>query len=121
MSENTGKLINEINWYKNIPDEILELTPKIVDLKISDNPFLKLEYVGLPTLAEIWLYSEFSNDFWFKIIKKLFEILEKFNKYSENVTIQEYNSIYFEKTIERVNELINSNDLFKKIFNQEFI
>ena len=23
MSENTGKLINEINWYKNIPDEIL--------------------------------------------------------------------------------------------------
>jgi dTDP-glucose pyrophosphorylase len=120
-SENTGKLINEINWYKNIPDEILELTPKIIDLEISDKPFLKLEYVGLPTLAEIWLYSELSNDFWFKIIKKLFEILEKFNKYLENVTIQEYNSIYFEKTIERVNELINSNDLFKKIFNQEFI
>jgi len=121
MSENTVKLVNEINWYKNIPDEIVELTPKIVDLKISNSPFLKLEYIGLPTLAEIWLYSEFSNDFWFKIIEKLFEILAKFNKYSENVTIQEYNSIYFEKTIERINELINSDDLFKRIFNQEFI
>ena len=121
LSENAGKLINEIHWYKNIPDEISELTPKIVDSEISDNPFLKLEYVSLPTLAEIWLYSEFSNDFWFKIIEKLFEILDKFNKYSENVTIQEYNSIYFEKTIDRVNELINSDDLFKKIFNQEFI
>jgi len=120
-SENIGKLINEIHWYKNIPDEISELTPKIVDSEISDNPFLKLEYVGLPTLAEIWLFSEFSNDFWFKIIEKLFEILAKFNKYSENVTIQEYNSIYFEKTIERINELINSDDLFKRIFNQEFI
>ena len=120
-SENIGKLINEIHWYKNIPDEISELTPKIVDSEISDNPFLKLEYVGLPTLAEIWLFSEFSNDFWFKIIEKLFEILAKFNKYSENVTIQEYNSIYFEKTVERINELINSDDLFKKIFNQEFI
>jgi len=116
MSENTEKLIDEIRWYKNIPDEISELTPKIVDSEISDNPFLKLEYVGLPTLAEIWLYSEFSNDFWFKIIEKLFEILDKFNKYSENVTIQEYNSIYFEKTVERVNELINSDSLFKKIF-----
>ena len=121
MSENTEKLIDEIRWYNNIPDEISELTPKIVDSEISDNPFLKLEYVGLPTLAEIWLYSEFSNDFWFKIIEKLFEILDKFNKYSENVTIQEYNSIYFEKTVERVNELINSDSLFKKIFNQEFI
>ena len=121
MSENTGKLINEIHWYKNIPDEISELTPKIVDSEISDNPFLKLEYVGLPTLAEIWLYSEFSDDFWFKMIEKLFEVLNKFNKYSENVTVQEYNSIYFEKTVGRVNELINSNDLFKKIFDQEFI
>ena len=120
-SENTVKLVNEINWYKNIPDEIVELTPKIVDLKISNSPFLKLEYIGLPTLAEIWLYSEFSNDFWFKILEKLFEVIEKFNKYSENVTMQEYNSIYFEKTIDRVNELINSNGLFKKIFDKEFI
>ena len=121
MSENAEKLINEINWYKKIPDEISELIPKIVDSEISDKPFLKLEYVGLPTLAEIWLYSELSNDFWFKIIEKLFETLDKFNKYSENVTLQEYNSIYFEKTVERVNELINSDNLFKKIFSQEFI
>jgi len=121
MSENTEKLINEINWYKNIPDEISELTPKIVDSEISDKPFLKLEYVGLPTLAEIWLYSEFSNDFWFKIIEELFGVLDKFNKYSENVTMQEYNLIYFDKTVERVNELINSDSIFKKIFNQEFI
>jgi len=121
MSENAEKLINEIDWYKKIPDEISELIPKIVDSEISDKPFLKLEYVGHPTLAEIWLYSELSNDFWFKIIEKLFETLDKFNKYSENVTLQEYNSIYFEKTVERVNELINSDNLFKKIFSQEFI
>ena len=120
-SENTDKLINEIHWYQNIPSEISKLIPKIIDSKISGKPFLKLEYMDLPTLAEIWLYSEFSSDFWFKIIEKLFETLDKFNKYSENVTIQEYNSIYFEKTVERVNELVNSDDLFKKIFNQEFI
>ena len=120
-SENTEKLINEIHWYKSIPDEISELTPKLTDSETSDNPFLKLEYIGLPTLAEIWLYSEFSNDFWFKIIERLFEIINKFNKYTENVTIQEYNSIYFEKTVERVNELINSDNTFKKIFDQSFI
>ena len=120
-SENTDKLINEIHWYQNIPSKISKLIPKIIDSEISDKPFLKLEYIGLPTLAEIWLYGEFSSDYWFKIIEKLFEILDEFNKYPENVTIQEYNSIYFQKTVERVNELISSDNLFKKIFDQEFI
>ena len=79
-----------------------------MDSDVSDNPYIKLEYIKYPTLADIWLYSNFSSDFWVKIIDDLFEIIHKFNRYYEDVTIQEYNSIYFEKTIQRIDELIKS-------------
>ncbi|NWJ20967.1 hypothetical protein HX849_00405 [Marine Group I thaumarchaeote] len=120
-SKNKEKLINEINWYKKIPKEISKLVPKILDSDVSDNPYIKLEYIKYPTLADIWLYSNFSSDFWVKIIDDLFEIIHEFNRYYEDVTIQEYNSIYFEKTIQRIDELIKSNNLFKEIFHENFI
>ena len=120
-SENREKLINEINWYKKIPKEILKLVPKILDSDVSDNPYIKLEYVKYPTLADIWLYSNFSSDVWVKIMDDLFEIIYEFNRYHEYVTIQDYNLIYFEKTVQRINELIKSNGLFKEIFHKNFI
>ena len=120
-SENKEKLINEINWYKKIPKEISKLVPKILDSDVSNNPYMKLEYVKHPTLADIWLYSNFSSDFWVQIIDDLFGIINKFNMYYEDVTIQEYNSIYFEKTVQRIDELIKSNALFKEIFHKNFI
>ena len=120
-SENKEKLINEINWYKKIPKDISKLVPKILDSGISENPYIKLEYIKHPTLADIWLYSNFSSDFWTKIIDELFEIINEFNGYLGDVTIQEYNSIYFEKTIQRIDELVKSNDLFKEIFGRDFI
>ncbi len=120
-SENKEKLINEINWYKKIPKEISKLVPKILDSDVSDNPHIKLEYIKYPTLADIWLYSNFSSDFWVKIIDDLFVIINEFNRYYEDVTVQEYNSIYFEKTIQRIDELIKSNGLFREIFHKNFI
>ena len=120
-SENKEKLINEINWYEKIPKEILKLVPKILDSNVYDNPYIKLEYIKYPTLADIWLYSNFSSDFWIKIIDDLFEIVNKFNRYYEDVTIQECHSIYFEKTNQRIDELIKSNYLFKEIFHKNFI
>ena len=120
-SKNNIKLINEINWYKNIPEEILELVPKVKDSDVSNNPFIKLEYVKYPTLSELWLYSDFTSDFWKKIIHDLLDIIQIFKKHKENVTEQEYYSIYFQKTVDRINELIKNNKIFKQIFDKEYI
>jgi len=120
-STNNERLIDEINWYKQIPDEILDLVPKISDSTVTEKPFIKLQYIKHPTLSELWLYGEFSSDFWKEIINDLFIIIQKFKKYSHNVTKQEYNSIYFEKTQNRINELIKNNEIFKELFEQDFI
>ena len=120
-SQDNTKLINEINWYKNIPNDILELVPKIKDSDVSNNPFIKLEYVKHPTLSELWLYSDFPYEFWKKIIQGLLDIIQTFKKHKENVSEQEYYSIYFQKTVDRIDELINNNKIFKEIFDDEYI
>ena len=115
------KLINEINWYNGIPEEILKIVPNIRDFGIEDAPFIKLEYIKYPTLSELWLYSEFPEDFWHQIIQELFKIIQKFKKYNRNVSEHEYNSIYFQKTLDRIEQVINDNIIFKKIFVQDYI
>ena len=120
-SKNNAKLINEINWYKNIPEEILELVPKVIDSDVSNNPFIKIEYIKYPTLSELWLYSDFTSYFWKKIIHDLLDIIQTFKKHKENVTEQEYYSIYFQKTVDRINELIKNNKIFKEVFDKEYI
>jgi len=120
-STNNEKLIDEINWYESIPEEISNLVPKILETSTENNPFIKLEYVKHPTLSELWLYGEFSVEFWKKIVENLFDIIQKFKKFNKPVTKQEYDSIYFEKTSNRINELVQTSNFFKKIFDEDFI
>ena len=120
-STNNEKLVDEIKWYESIPKEISNLVPKILETSTENNPFIKLEYVKHPTLSELWLYGEFSVEFWKKIIEDLFDIIQKFKKFNKSVTKQEYDSIYLEKTSNRINELVQTNNFFKKIFDEDFI
>jgi len=120
-SENKIKLIDEINWYKNIPKDFFKLLPKLINSDISNDPFLKLEYIKYPTLSEIWLYDNFSTIFWLKIIDELFEIIHKFNNFKKDVSIQDYHFMYFDKTVQRIDDLTTSNILFKKIFDEPTI
>ena len=120
-STNKEKLIDEIKWYKEIPDDILDLIPKNLESSVEEKPFIKLEYIKHPTLSELWLYSEFPKVFWIDIIMELFKIIQEFKKYNLNVTKQEYHLMYFQKTSNRIDELITKNQLFREIFEQEFI
>ncbi len=120
-STENEKLIDEIKWYKKIPEEMSDLVPKRIDSSIQEKPFIKLEYVKYPTLSELWLYSEFPIEFWKNIIEELFRIIQRFKKYNLDVTKQEYHSVYFKKTVDRINQLTKENILFKKIFEYDFI
>ena len=120
-SENIQKLNDEIEWYKQIPNDLSKLTPNIIDFNQSKKPFLKLEYIKHPTLAELWLYSDFSTKLWVEILENLFEILTQFRKYPKSVSADDYNLMYKTKTEERINELISSNQHFKRILKEDVI
>jgi len=51
----------------------------------------------------------------------LFDIVHEFKKYNHEVSKQEYDLIYFKKTLKRIDELIENNDLFKTIFKKDFV
>ena len=120
-STNNEKLIDEINWYKSVPNDLQDLIPKVLDSATENNPFVKLEYIKNPTLSELWIYSEFSIEFWKTIITDLFAIIQRFMNHKNQVTRQEYDSMYFEKTSNRIYELVKTDSLFKKIFDEDFI
>tara|TARA_Y100001936_G_scaffold130229_1_gene127322 strand:+ start:117 stop:1760 length:1644 start_codon:yes stop_codon:yes gene_type:complete len=120
-STNNEKLVDEINWYKSVPKDLQDLIPKVLDSSTKNNPFVKLEYIKNPTLSELWLYSEFLIDFWKAVITDLFVIIQRFKNHKGQVTRQEYNLMYFEKTSNRINELVETDSLFKKIFDENFI
>ena len=67
------------------------------------------------------MYSDFPYEFWKKIIQGLLDIIQTFKKHKENVSEQEYYSIYFQKTVDRIDELINNNKIFKEIFDDAYI
>ena len=48
-------------------------------------------------------------------------MIQKFKKYNLNVSNQEYATMYYDKTLNRINELIIKNQSFKEIFEQDFI
>ena len=115
-----NKLKSEISWYKLIPKKIKLKTPKIILINQKE-PSITMEYVQLPTLSEIWLYSEINSKNGIKMLKEIEKIVDEFRMEKHNVSKNDYFQIYIKKTDKRINELLRKNSKFKKIFNENEI
>jgi len=118
-SQNIEKLKNEINWYKLIPNQIKIITPRIISSRINKNPNLVMEHIDFSTLTEIWLYGNISYKNWQSILDDLKNIINTFQTYKKLVQKKDYEQIYITKTLDRIQELISSNPIFKKLLNYE--
>lgn len=106
-SKNKEKFIAEVNWQLNLPKEMKILAPRVLDYNLDDNPFITMEFYSYPTLAEIWLFSDFNEKIYFSIIDKLFKILKLFSKSKQQVLKEDYVAIYKDKTTQRINDINN--------------
>jgi len=120
-SDDTAKLNDEINWYKKIPSELSILTPRVIDYNNSNQPYIKLEYIGYPTLAELWLYSDIHSEIWKNIIKRFLDVVNLFKKYQGSVSFNDYQSMYVHKTEQRVKALLEENKQFRELFKNKKI
>lgn len=118
-SEDQEKLAGEISWYHQVPPKLSVLTPKIIDYSVETQPFVKMEYVGYPTLAELWLYGELHERIWINIINRLLRILNLFGKYQGNVPLEDYLAMYFNKTNSRVRKAISNSAVIDKLFSSK--
>ena len=80
-----------------------------------------MEHIDFSTLTEIWLYGNISYKNWQSILDDLKNIINTFQGYKKLVHKSDYEQIYITKTLDRIQELISSNPIFKKLFNYEYV
>ncbi len=119
-SKDVEKFINEIKWYLKLPTDVEYVRPRIFNYSLHyAKPYVCMEYYSYRTLHEIFLYGEISGEQWKKIFKKIKFVLNDFSRYKlrdKNLNIA-LNSIYLEKTLNRLNKLKKQPE-FKNLFEQ---
>lgn len=104
------KLLDEANWYRSLPVDLAGFAPKLHDVIQNDNDVsIVMELFPYPNLASLWLNSGSDFNMWANIIRKLFDIHHAFEKHTTAIDKSEYEYIYREKTIERIDKMRESN------------
>lgn len=108
------KLLNEIKWYLSIPKELRYYVPNIFEYSTDHlEPYIEMELYSYPSLDDCFVYSNFDFDSWDKIFRKIFAIIEIAAKYTvkDNTINNDLKKMYYHKTIDRLKEFLNSNEL----------
>lgn len=101
-STDQDKLRDEINWYLQLPSEYQHLVPEVLEHGLQEEPFLRLAYVGLPTLADLWVHKRLSPLQWNQVWEQLDELLLLFRSHSAIVTAEDMEDMYIHKTHQRL-------------------
>ncbi len=116
------KLEDEAYWYKNLPTELKILTPRLIDFTKNEK-YAKLtqELYGYPSLQELYLSGEVNLEDWQCIIKKLFNLHKKFEKYTKKSDKKSLEWLYLDKTLERISDLKGQNTYWENILKRNYI
>jgi hypothetical protein len=89
----------------------------------KNNKLAKLtqELYGYPSLQELYLSGEVNIEDWRYIIEKLFILHKKFEKYTAKIDSESLLWLYFDKTAQRMQELLNQNEYWCNIFEKDYI
>lgn len=108
-SSNLKKLKNEISFYKNLPNDLKYLFPRIFNLdEIGDDQetSVQMEFFPSRSLADIWFSNLNFHEVWEDIFSRIFEILNcEFSQFIQKDKVS-FNKVVKENLIGRTQELI---------------
>lgn len=120
FSQDSEKLRDEINYYLNIPSEIMSFFPEMLSYT-PDWSSYRMEFIPYNNLSDLIVANKISYEEGVFIINQLINILEKIHatpKTSKTkISIRKF---CVEKTLRRVNEL-NNIDYFEKFLQKNII
>lgn len=128
-SSYVSKFNNEIMWMVNLPKEMKEYIPEITSYKVVENPsennfsFIEMKYIKAGSFDQKYLKDILSGeeiDLFFKRINNFLNGARKFKMPHQNCeqTIKELRDIYLDKTIQRWNEIKDS-EKFRSFYNND--
>lgn len=118
-SKDTEKLADEIHWYKGTPAELKIFAPRMVGYSMTGKKAgYSTEFYGYQSLADMFVFESLDPKIWQSIIKKLFQTLALFKKYRHVLPYRKYRSMYYEKTLARLQKLAQK-PYWKNLFEKE--
>jgi len=111
------KIIDEFNWYRNLPDSIKLHTPRIFSTNIHTKGLdvsYKMEKIKHNSLRDIFLYIDNSPELWNLIFSKCFTLLKDMSKFGRPNNML-YNMI--DKTYNRLEDFPAELVVDKEIIN----
>ena len=108
-SEDTKKLIHEIEWYIKMPEELQFFTPRIYNYSLDKKqPCVEMEYYPYETLHNLYIYGNLEISDWDKIMDKLMFVRQEMKLHSDNKQLdpKDLEDIYYQKTVDRVERLM---------------
>ncbi|MDR9381797.1 MAG: hypothetical protein RI560_09040 [Natronomonas sp.] len=124
-SDNTEALRAEIEWYEKLPQKLRPYVPQVYDYsKSRSDPYVTMEYVGYPTLSDIYMYGTHGLHLWSNVYDALFDILDRFGEYrfeSADADIEDALwRMYYRKTVDRLDR-VRGDAKLKPFFGEEII
>ena len=104
-STSKEKFIDEVNYLRLLPDDVSVLFPRVVkDSTEWSDPWVVLEYVGYPTLTELFLFGNLRAAAWMSIFDRLSTTLERFREHERPIPVGDLHEMYVGKTRRRLDE-----------------
>lgn len=112
-SDDTSTLINEINWYNQIPNQLQPYLPRLYNWSTDvQDTYVEMEYIGYPSMSDLQLYGSHGNHIWDNMFHRLFEMLAEFRQFnadtSQSAIQNSLKEIYLTKTQRRLDTLYES-------------
>lgn len=121
-SRKKQKLLDEANWYQQLPTEVSCYAPRV--LRVEDNDdyaAVEMELYGYANLAETFIYGSNNLEDWYNIIESLLKVHQVFEKYTCDSDKSELHEIYLTKTEQRIADIINKNPQICSMMQSEYI
>ncbi len=100
------KLLDEINWYKNTPNDLKIFSPRLLDSSVNSGEVsYKIEYYGYQSLADYFLFNHLDKKLWAIVIDRILDILALFKEHHHDVPFTHFDEMYKNKTLARITEL----------------
>lgn len=99
------KIEAEAMWFENLPAPLRVYTPSYLGRRGLESDFsYSLEYLHLPTLADLFVFGRLQRNAWHSILDACQEVLDAMSTYKAPVTYQvtSINNLYLEKTLDRL-------------------
>lgn len=119
-STQTDILIDEINWYRGIPEVIKRYTPTLIDYSTDQiKPFLKISYIPHPTISNLLLNHSADDSLWERIFLQIENLFNDFSRFLGIFKFEDMRKMYISKTEKRSELFLNQSEFARKIYNKK--